>query len=173
MDHPDWSIRTAEPSDEAGVEALLAVSYADLMADRYEPALLERVLPLITRANPALLESGTWFVAESSDGAIIGCGGWTPERPDSGEVETTLGHVRHFATDPGWTGRGIGRAIHNRSCEQAIAAGIERFICYASLNALDFYAALGFRSIRRIDVPIAADLRFPAMLMELDLAGSR
>ncbi|MDZ7829723.1 MAG: GNAT family N-acetyltransferase [Halofilum sp. (in: g-proteobacteria)] len=89
-----------------------------------------------------------------------------------GEIESTLGHVRHFATHPDWTGRGIGRAIHERSRDQALAAGILRFACYASLNAVPFYAALGFRPVRRVEVPIAHNIAFPAMLMTLDLNDS-
>jgi GNAT superfamily N-acetyltransferase len=116
-----------------------------------------------------LLESGTWFVAVLPDNRIVGCGGWTPDRPDSGEIEPTLGHVRHFATHPDWTGRGIGRAIHDRSRDQALAAGIVRFACYASLNAVPFYTALGFRPVRRVETRLANHIAFPAMLMELDL----
>lgn len=169
MTDQDWSLRTATPSDEPGVTALLDRSYTTLMAGSYATALLQRALPRIARANPALLQSGTYHVAESSAGRIVGCGGWTPERPDSAEVEPTLGHVRHFATDPDWTGHGIGRAIHERSRDQALAAGIVRFRCYASLNAVAFYSALGFRPVRRIEVPIADEIAFPAMLMELEL----
>lgn len=169
MNRPPWRLRTATAADEPGVTTLLDRSYSALMAGAYEPALLERALPLIAKANPALLECGTWFVAESSGNRIVGCGGWTPHRPDSTEIEPTLGHVRHFATDPDWTGNGIGRAIHARSREQALAAGIQRFACYASLNAVPFYAALDFRPVRRVEVPIADNIVFPAMLMELDL----
>lgn len=168
----DYTLRPASLGDMAGITALLAVSYGRLMATSYDADLLERVLPLISRANPKLLTSGTYYVAESGSREIIGCGGWTREQPDTENVEGMIGHVRHFATHPDWTGRGIGRAIHDCSRRQAMEAGIVRFICYASLNAVPFYAALGFRPIRRIDVPIAADLRFPAMLMERALLST-
>lgn len=168
----DYTVRPASLEDMAGTSMLLEASYGRLMASSYDADLLERVLPLISRANPKLLTSGTYYVAESGSREIIGCGGWTRDRPDTENVEDMVGHVRHFATHPDWTGRGIGRAIHDRSRRQAVEAGITRFICYASLNAVPFYAALGFRAIRRIDVPIAADIGFPAMLMERELLAT-
>ena len=50
----------------------------------------------MTRANPGLLASGTYYVAESRDSLIVGCGGWTRESPVDGGIEPGLGHIRHF-----------------------------------------------------------------------------
>ena len=88
------------------------------MALGYEPVLFARALPLLTKANPALLSSGTWYVVELSgaDGTLVGCGGWARQRPDAPNepVDTVLGHLRHFATHPKWTRRGMGRALFER-----------------------------------------------------------
>lgn len=142
------------------------------MAGTYGAALLDRALPVITRANPALLASGTWHLAVSEPGMVIGCGGWTAARPDTVETRPAVGHVRHFATHPDWIGRGVGRALYLHAERQALEAGIRRFICYASLNAVPFYGALGFRSLRRIEVPLPGGVPFPAMLMEHELERS-
>jgi len=162
-------IRTAQPEDADAVTALLGICYRRLMADAYEPGLLEQALPLITRANPSLLASGTWFVAESEDGENVGCGGWTPDEPGTSESRRGVGHVRHFATHPEWTGRGIGRAIHEAAERQARQAEITLLVCYSSLNAVAFYEAMGFRAVRAIEVPLTHNLLFPAMLMEREL----
>jgi len=158
------AIRIAEPDDHEAISALFAASYGTLMGGAYEPATLEAALPLITRANPLLLASGSFFVAQAGD-AMVGCGGWTRVRPGRGDVEPGLGHVRHFATHPSHTGLGIGRALY-RACEsQALAAGVGRFECYASLNAEGFYAALGFATVKRITVPVSHSVRVPAVHM--------
>lgn len=44
-------------------------------------------------------------------------------------------------------------------------AGAGRFECYASLNAEPFYMALGFKSVRRIEIPMGPRLAFPSILM--------
>jgi len=163
------SVRPAGPSDHAAIAALFESSYALLMRDAYEPDLLAAALPLITRANPMLLASGTFFVATGTGGAVLGCGGWTHARPGSGRLERGLGHIRHFATHPDSTGQGIGRRLYLSCEEQASEAGIERFECYASLNAEGFYAALGFEKRDDITVTIGHDIDFPAVLMTREL----
>lgn len=164
-----FTIRVARPADDAGIDTLLAASYPVLMAPGYDAASLAAFLPIITRANPVLLASGTFYVAETGDGGIIGCGGWSAARPGSGKVEAGLAHLRHFATHHGWARCGIGRALYE-TCEAAAqAAGTCRFECYASLNAVAFYEALGFASIREITLPMPRGVTAPAMLMEREI----
>lgn len=162
-------IRPARPDDEAAVSALLAASYPVLMPAGYDPAVLSAALPLMTRANPALLASGRYFLAEEAGGQVVGCGGWTPERPGRGDVAPGLGHIRHFATHPERLGRGIGRAIYEASAAQAGAAGVQRFECYASLNAVAFYAALGFVARGRMEVAMGPEVRFPCEVMDREI----
>jgi len=191
-------VRPATPADATTVTGILAASYPALMRGAYPDSLLERALPLITRANPALLESGTYHLALAEDGEAVACGGWShrpPERDsrEAGEYAArflnraacsksllphrlsgkpvptfphdALAHIRHFATHPDWTGRGAGRAIFERCEAEARAAGFTRFTCYSSRNGEPFYAALGFRRVREIEVPMGPELRFPSVLM--------
>ncbi len=166
MEKTGFTVRVAMREDEAAVSALLAASYPVLMRADYDAAILAAALPRITRANPALLSSGSYYLAEIEGGAIVGCGGWTRERPGDGEVVPGLGHIRHFATHPDWVRRGVGCAIYRRCEAAARGAGLRRLQCYASLNGERFYAALGFRAVREIAVPMGRDLRFPSILME-------
>lgn len=161
----DFAVRVATLSDAAGVNALLQASYPILMESAYDEVLLAPALKLMTRANPALLTSGTFYIAESRDGLVVGCGGWTLECPGSDSIEAMLGHVRHFGTHPDWTNRGIGRAIY-RLCEaDARSAGITSFECYSTFNAESFYSVLGFESIRSIDVELGPNVPLPGVLM--------
>ena len=52
----------------------------------------------MTQANATLISARTYYLAVSDNGLVVGCGGWTRERPGSGEVEPALAHIRHFAT---------------------------------------------------------------------------
>lgn len=164
-----YRLAIASPDDEAAVTALLEASYGQLMRHSYDAALLARALPLMTRANPRLLASGTYYLARSANGAVIGSGGWTQERPGTGKVAPALAHIRHFATHPGWIGRGVGRAIYAQCRQAAGAEGMVRFECYASLNAEVFYAALGFRRVRHLEIEIGPHLLLPSVVMEADL----
>jgi GNAT superfamily N-acetyltransferase len=155
--------------DAEAVDRLLHASYPGLMAPSYDEKALGPALSLMTKANPSLLGSGTYYLAELSTGFLVGCGGWTLERPGTGTVEPRVGHVRHFAVHPEWTRRGIGRAIF-RMCERAArTAGVISFECYSSLNAETFYRALDFKRIREMDLDLAPNIALRAVLMRRDL----
>ena len=161
-------IRVARPADAAAVGRVLSASYQSLMGEAYDVRLLSRALPLMTRASPVLLSGGTYYLAERSSEAglqAVGCGGWSAERPGTGALEPGLGHIRHFATDAAWIGRGIGRALCERCVADARAHGLSRLECYASLNGEAFYHALGFRRIGDIAVAMGPDLIFPSIRM--------
>lgn len=165
MSREDYTIRLAAPSDAAEVEALLQESYSALMAPAYEPAVMQATLPLITRANATLLSSATYYVAENYDGRLVGCGGWTLERPPSIRSESSgTANLRHFATHSGWTRRGIGRAIISR-CEQQARGQVEAVEVYSSLNGEPFYAALGFTRVREVVVKLRHGVSLPTVLM--------
>jgi len=134
------------------------------MADAYDPALLARALPLMTRAQPGLVGSGNYHVAEAG-GQVVGCGGWSHEKPDAAETEPGIGHIRHFAVSRDWIGRGIGRAIYARCETQARAKGVRVFECYSSLNGEAFYRALGFSRVAAIEVEMEPGLAFPSIHM--------
>lgn len=162
--------RPARPEDSEAVTALLARSYGKLFDAWYDAPTLRVALPIMTRANPALLAAPGWFVVEA-EGALIGCGGWTPQEPETGVATPGEGHVRHFACDPDHLRRGVGRAIWEASAAQARAQGVTRMRAYASLPAEAFYAALGFRPLRQRFVTLADGVRFVSVEMEADLAA--
>jgi GNAT superfamily N-acetyltransferase len=163
------SIATAE--DALGVTALLEACYPPLFAKGYDDATLKTALPRMIVANPRLLASGNFFIAVEHRGAIVGCGGWSRERPGSNESVAGEGHVRHFATHPAFLKRGIGRAIFARCKEQAMAQGIRRFDCYASLVAVDFYRALGFSAVGPMDLNLGPGVSIPGVLMRAEMSG--
>jgi GNAT superfamily N-acetyltransferase len=169
LEQNSFLIRVARPDDEPFLNIWLYDSYSAGMVGFYDDGLLARALPLIIKANPELLSSGRFFVAESPSGALLGCGGWTREKPGSNTVTEMLAHIRHFATRPDYCGLGIGRAIFDRCMQQAVLAGVRRFECHSSLNAERFYKSVGFVSGQIIQVPLAEGVTFPVIVMQREL----
>lgn len=163
-----FTVRVATPSDAAGVSAALAASYGKLLTSHYSAEQLDRALPLMSAANPVLLRSGRYYVAETSAHQIIACGGWSLERPGTTEIVQGLAHVRHFATDPNWVGCGIASAILSRCIRDAAALGTRSMEAYSTLAAVGFYRTHGFFVVASIDVPLAPGFGFPSTLMRLD-----
>jgi GNAT superfamily N-acetyltransferase len=162
-------IRVSNPADADAVSALLAVSYSTLFAGHYQSNTLNGVLPIIGKANPTLLASGTYYLAECAPKNLVGCGGWTTSRPGSNEVIDGEAHVRHFATHPEWTRRGVGTVLLNRCFIDARSIGIRKLHCFSSLNAEGFYRAFGFDTIRPIDLPLGPNLTIAGVLMSCQL----
>ena len=161
----EFAIRVAALEDGTQVCELLSAAYPALMRESYDAQVLNAALPQMTRANPVLLKSGTFYVAQTKGGQFAGCGGWTFERPGSGETVPRLAHIRHFATHPNWLRQGVGRSIY-RCCEDfAVAAGVREFECLASLNAVGFYQSLGFKTIANIQMTMGPGISIPTALM--------
>src|SRR5881227_2418705 len=86
-------IRTARPTDTDAVGTLLEESYSRLLAASYDSTILGLALPYMIKANPALLASGTYYVAEAERRIVVGCGGWTAEKPGSNDITAGEEHI--------------------------------------------------------------------------------
>ena len=161
-------LRVAGPGDADLVTNLLTQSYTELLRSAYPPSVLDLALPVVTTANPALLSSGTYYIA-SIDSVPMGCGGWTSARPGTGDSIEGLAHIRHFATIPDAIGKGIGRALFERCRQEAHLLGFQRLEILATLNAEGFYTALGCRGIHQTTVTLSCGVAFPSIVMLRDL----
>lgn len=160
------SIRIARPEDEAVLSALIAASYATLEDDRYDLSQLAKAQELMSKANPKLLASGTYFIAEI-DGVAGACGGWTFEKPGSDEVEDGVAHIRHFATHPNYLRRGLALMLIERCLSEAKAQGARLMKTQSTLPAERFYASAGFSRVGPIEVAMGPGVLLPAIEMEL------
>ena len=160
----DFTIRPATPADTAAVDALLQRTYPRLLKAEYPPSVLVGAIPAMTRAQPALIACGTYFLAETEDGAVVGAGGWTRDRR-----LRTKGHIRHVVTDDRTLRHGVGRALMEHSFATTKVADINELECWATLTAVPFYKALGFREIGPMNVQLQGAIDFPAVRMERGL----
>jgi GNAT superfamily N-acetyltransferase len=165
---PSLSIRAATPDDASEVSALLEASYTKQLADDYPPDVLARALPLMTKANPRLLASGTYYVVEA-DIHLVGCGGWSKEAPGSHKVTDGTGHIRHVATHPEWLRKGVGRTLLSHCCNEAAMAGMKHLECHSTLSAVNFYAVTGFTIVGPLEMKLAPEIFLPGVLLRRDL----
>lgn len=159
MSLQELTVRPTSASDTAAVDALLARSYPALLKVDYPPSVLVTAIPIISRAQPRLLASGTYYLAETAEGEVVGAGGWSRRR-QAGEAE-----IRHVVTDHRRTRQGIGRAIFGRIFADAEAAGVASFHCLSTRTAVPFYQALGFVALGPAEVTLAPGIVFPAVEM--------
>lgn len=160
------TIRRARPDDLAELDLLFARSYPALLKADYPPSILVTAIPLIARANPKLLASGTYFVVCDDEDRIVGAGGWTRSAPPGFRRSGGAGNIRHVVTDSQRTRQGIGTRLMAHILSTASTEGVERLDCLSTRTAVPFYEASGFRILGPVDVPLAPGIDFPAIRMQ-------
>lgn len=163
------NLRTTTLDDQAIVENILAASYGTLMKGFYSQDVLASAVPFMSKAQPALLTSGTYYLA-GINGQTGACGGWTKAVPGGeGAEDPAVAHVRHVATHPDHLRKGLARALMAHCFKEAKLAGATRFSCFSSLSAVEFYQSIGFRPIAEKSVAFKTGIQFPMMEMGLVL----
>mmetsp|Transcript_26675 Transcript_26675/g.74913 ORF Transcript_26675/g.74913 Transcript_26675/m.74913 type:complete len:262 (+) Transcript_26675:191-976(+) len=183
----EFYLRTATAADKAAVSSLFADTYRAGCASHYGEAMLRMALPVLSTARDDLLSSGRFYVAvlKSAGGGdgdsevVIGAGGWSLSAPKPQHIEAQeaartpqqqqppgVGHVRHLATHPDFSGRGVAKALIRTSMEAAMAAGVTSMECCATLNAVGFYKAMGFKPVEQKDIFIGDGIPFLIMAMQ-------
>ncbi len=168
-----FRIRPSRAADLAAVDALLRQSYPKLLKADYPPSIIVTAVPLISRAQPALLQSGTYYVAEDESGTIIGAGGWSLTHPQTGRASPARGSVRHFATDYRQTRRGVASALMGKVIAEATVAGLAVLDCQATRTAVPFYLSQGFRTVGDVSITLRPGIVFPAIQLFRPLQRQR
>ena len=179
------AVRMATRADEPVLEALIAHSTRTLLASFLTPEQIQASLEVMTLAR-ALVEEGTYFVAEDND-VLVACGGWGRRREfvtahgakEAGRRLLDPAHdparVRAMYTAPDHARRGLGRLILETCEDAARNAGFARAELLATLAGEPFYLANGWYEIERNVVPTPCGVDLPAVRMgkrlESDLGG--
>ena len=176
----NWKVRRAQESDIAALDQLIALSAHGLGASYYSAAKLDAALGTVFGVDRQLIRDGTYFVVETEN-ELLGCGGWSKRKTlfgsdsqadrDDSELNPNLdaARIRAFFIHPDHARRGIGRAILNE-CEKAIrAAGFNSIELAATLPGVPFYAACGYLTGERSEVPLSDGLSLPIVHMRKKL----
>lgn len=84
------------------------------------------------------------WVAIAPNDDLVGAAGWSWQLDD----EVLSARIRRVWVHPDFAGKGLGRELVTLAEARARAAGAQRYVVCASVNAVGFYEKLGFRSIR-------------------------
>ena len=176
----EWSVRLAREDDIPAITQLIPLSVRGLQAAYYSAAQMDAALGSVFGVDRQLIRDGTYFVVDEENG-IIGCGGWSKRRTlfggdhqtnrDDAELDPTRdsARIRAFFIHPPCARRGVGRAILDE-CEKAIrAAGFKSVELAATLSGVAFYAACGYVSGERLDVPLPNGLSLEIVRMTKEL----
>jgi len=159
-----FNIRKARISDVERIEPLMRTSMAALGVGFYDPKQIASAVRFIAIIDLQLIEDVTYFLVETTEGDVVGCGGWSRRaRLFTGEGAATddsrlldpasePARVRAMFVHPGWSRRGIGRMILD-ACElEARREGFQKLELMATLPGVPLYAAAGYQIVERTEI---------------------
>ena len=173
--------RLAAEPDLPALRDLMTLAIDRLQAGFLDPAQVaasRSVMGLDTQ----LVADGTYFVVESADGRLAGCGGWSARRTlYGGDHSTALrdaawcdpamdpARVRAMYTHPDFVRQGVGRLILSLCEDAARAAGFSRTTMMATMAGEPLYAACGYWPVERVQSQAVDGVTVPLVRMEKDL----
>jgi len=153
----ELEIRIATETDRDSIEQLIFLSARELSRGYYTDEQIAAALARVYGVDSALIDDGTYFVAEA-DGILVGCGGWSKRKTlfggdqfanrDSGLLDPRrdAAKIRAFFVHPNYTRRGIARALLARCEAAARRDAFSSFELMSTLPGVEFYRACGFSS---------------------------
>jgi GNAT superfamily N-acetyltransferase len=183
MMNKEFRMRLATEDDVSALHALIEASVRGLQAGDYTPAQIEGALGTVLGLDTQLIADGTYFVAETADGVLAGCGGWSRRKTlfgaDSGpgresallDPEVDAAKVRAIFVHPAYARRGLGTLILKTVEEAARAAGFRRYEMGSTLTGVPLYRLKGYVEVERIGVPLANGEALPVVRMVKEQRG--
>ena len=123
-------IRKATLDDQSEIEQLIAESVRGLSREDYTAQQIELSIKTVFGVDTELIADQTYFVAESENGEIAGCGGWSKRKTLYGASvyaqsrnsnllvpKIDPAKIRAFFIHPSFARKGIGTAILE-ACER-------------------------------------------------------
>lgn len=162
-------VRAAMPADTAEIDALFRASYGTLLKPDYDTEVLRAALPSLLITSPRLINSGTFFVAETGGGEFLAAGGWTQASPFGGVGPREVGHMRRVGVHPDYARSGVGGALLGHILDNAVRTGVRRMCCLSTLTARGFYEAYGFEVSGEVSLTLRPGVQLPAVQMLREL----
>ena len=180
----DLTIRLATADDVSALQELIPASVRALSRDVYGPTQIESAIRFVFGVDTQLIADGTYFVAVSTDDALVGCGGWSRRRTLYGGDQrkaqddalldplTDAARIRAFFVHPDWARRGVGSRLLAACVDAARAAGFRRLTLVATLPGEPLYQTLGFVVTRRFEDVLPDGVRIPFVEMARGVVGA-
>ena len=162
-----FHIRKASIEDVPEVSELIARSVTGLSAADYTPRQIELSIRTVFGVDTDLINDGSYFVAVSSDGTIVGCGGWSKRKtlygasrydesrdPELLDPAFDAAKIRAFFIHPDWARCGIGTAILDVCENEARSHGFSSAEMMSTLPGVKLYTVRGYAGDDEFQVPL-------------------
>jgi predicted N-acetyltransferase YhbS len=165
MNAGSYRIRKASPNDRDAVMAMQERSIRALGRSYYTAEAIESALRHIGTMDPHVIDEGSYYIAVTPDGRIVGSGGLSYRMPGyenhapgaTAKLDKPNGFafIRGVYVDPDWARKGIASAIMTLAEADAAQDSIPALSLVATLSGVPLYRALQYRALQ------PKQLRFP------------
>jgi ribosomal protein S18 acetylase RimI-like enzyme len=146
--------RKATIGDLTAIRHLRQASLRVLAAEAYDRAAIESLTQDTSIDDAGMVRDGALFVLEL-DGEVVACGGWAVDMPqsvagDRAALDQRGPHsawVQSLHVDPGFAREGFGSRLMSLLEREIAARGFGGVQIAATLNAMPFCTAMGYRPL--------------------------
>jgi GNAT superfamily N-acetyltransferase len=159
-------IRRATATDVPALNALIEASVRALQVNDYTSVEIEGALGHALGLDSQLIADGTYFIAETAQGIVVGCGGWSYRTTLCGsdhlpgrelaslDPAIDAAKIRAIYVHPAWARRGLGSLMLAHCERQAEEVGFKRLEMGSTLTGVPLYSLRGYREQGRIAIPL-------------------
>lgn len=175
-------IRKATIDDKPQLESLIAKSVRGLSVADYNAEQIELSIRTVFGVDTDLIQDGTYFVVETEDGRLAGCGGWSKRKtlygasiyqrsrdPGLLDPESEPAKIRAFFVHPDFARQGIGSLILETCEREAEAHGFKRAEMMATLPGVKLYLVRGYSGDEEFKIPVGEGVEIVCVRMTKDL----
>lgn len=162
-----FTIRKATIKDQSAIADLIAESVRGLSKEDYDAEQIELSIKTVFGVDTELIADETYFVVETKEGKLAGCGGWSKRKTLYGasiytesrdsdllNPEIEPAKIRAFFIHPEFARKGIGTLILETCEQEAKASGFKSAEMMATLPGVRLYAVRGYDGDEQVKVPI-------------------
>lgn len=178
----NFIIRKAVSEDRTEIEKLIAESVRGLSREDYDARQIELSIKTVFGVDTELIADGTYFIAETEDGKLAGCGGWSKRKTLYGasvyshsrdsnllDPESDAAKIRAFFIHPDFARKGLGTKILEMCEREAVAHGFRSAEMMATLPGVKLYAVRGYSCDEEVKVPLGENLDIICIKMKKEL----
>lgn len=175
-------IRKATLADQHQISDLIAKSVKGLSREDYSEKQIELSIKTVFGVDIDLISDQTYFVVETENGEIIGCGGWSKRKTLYGasgyeqsrdsnllNPEIDSAKIRAFFIHPNFARQGIGTAILDACEQEATAHGFKSAEMMATLPGVKLYKVRGYTGDEEVKVSIGKNEEIICIKMRKNL----
>lgn len=177
-----FTLRKAAFADQIEIEKLIAESVRGLSREDYDARQIELSIKTVFGVDTELIADETYFVVETEDGKIVGCGGWSKRKTLYGasvyihsrdsellNPKSDSAKIRAFFIHPDFARKGIGKTILEKCETDARTHGFKSAEMMATLPGVKLYAVCGYVGDEKVNVPVGENVDIICVKMRKNL----